>query len=631
MRPIDPAIQHVRDHLTAIRIPRLFAHFFDVHFLEEKGVAHFKKQALYEMTLAVRFAILLADQVLVPAASYYESAICRDVLTEYPAELFSSQIALVASGANLDEFIEDKLRQYRPNQPQGRVYRAPRILQAYPWRRRQRSAGADIKSDWRRMLDSGAMDRLFEIAGPNLPKSHERIFEVLPDRLGESAFIVPNAIPLLFEGKLDVPITVKNALHAIVNQAYFGSYAEDLRAAVFQNMNFLQSSIRVPSGDSDHDVDYKRLERACRHTEVLADIMSASMPLLHHLADDPRFVAACVEALGASQRERLFEPSPAARRSSQSGSHQTLALAGEFSTVKILIVTALPLEAAAVRATFDQERKVSIMDDPHIYLLGTYHLNGDPSARRDVLLVTQSDMGKVNAAIVAANAMRSFAHIEHIIMVGIAGGCPNPDKPDEHVRLGDIVVSNDAGIIEYDDVKATPQGTEFRGAPQRPSYAMLQGVRSLETEGLLNRRPWEAHITSALAKLTPGAGYSRPVEDTDVFHDHNGNVVRHPTDPRRQLDCSKIHAGGVATADTLQKNPLARDELRDRFRVRAIEMEGSGIQGAAWAKQKDVIVVRGICDYCDAFKNDMWQPYAALAAAGYARALVEALPSKLFE
>ena len=38
------------------------------------------------------------------------------------------------------------------------------------------------------------------------------------------------------------------------------------------------------------------------------------------------------------------------------------------------------------------------------------------------------------------------------------------------------------------------------------------------------------------------------------------------------------------------------------------------------------LVVRGICDYCDAHKNDTWQNYAAPAAAAYVRALLEALP-----
>jgi nucleoside phosphorylase len=86
----------------------------------------------------------------------------------------------------------------------------------------------------------------------------------------------------------------------------------------------------------------------------------------------------------------------------------------------------------------------------------------------------------------------------------------------------------------------------------------------------------------------------------------------------------------IASADTLLKDPKLRDELRDRFGVRAVEMEGSGVQTAAWASGIDILVVRGICDYCDAHKNDIWQNYAALVAAAYARALIEILPDAWF-
>jgi nucleoside phosphorylase len=59
-------------------------------------------------------------------------------------------------------------------------------------------------------------------------------------------------------------------------------------------------------------------------------------------------------------------------------------------------------------------------------------------------------MGKANATSITANAQRSFPGIEYVIMVGIAGGCPNAAVPDDRVRLGDIVHTGHAGVIEYD-------------------------------------------------------------------------------------------------------------------------------------------------------------------------------------
>ena len=89
----------------------------------------------------------------------------------------------------------------------------------------------------------------------------------------------------------------------------------------------------------------------------------------------------------------------------------------------------------------------------------------------------------------------------------------------------------------------------------------------------------------------------------------------------------KLHYGLIGSANMLLKEPRLRDWLRDEYKVRAIEMEGSGIATATWISGRTgYLLIRGICDYCDSHKNDMWQGYAAAVAAAYARALIESIP-----
>jgi nucleoside phosphorylase len=290
---------------------------------------------------------------------------------------------------------------------------------------------------------------------------------------------------------------------------------------------------------------------------------------------------------------------------------------------KVLLVTALPKEAAAVRATFDSDEALGIRGDDNVYRLGGYGMGADT---KTVILAT-AGVGKANAAAVTANALRSFPEIKHVIMVGIAGGCPHAGKPDEHVRLGDVVFSGSAGVIEYDYIKETMAARQIRSSLQRPSAALLQIANSLTAGDLLATRPWETIISAAAIRL--GDKFDRPAADTDVLHTGELAVV-HPTDKDRRPDAPRIHSGAIGTADTLLKSGVKRDELRDRFGVRAVEMEASGLQTAAWSHGKDVFVVRGICDYCDEHKNDIWQNYAALVAAAYARAIVEAMPAEWF-
>jgi nucleoside phosphorylase len=288
---------------------------------------------------------------------------------------------------------------------------------------------------------------------------------------------------------------------------------------------------------------------------------------------------------------------------------------------KVLIVTALPKENAAVLATLDESFALSRSDDSNLYRVGSYVRGSD---RRTVILAS-AGVGKINAATVTTSALRTFPNVEHVIMVGIAGGCPNPNKPDEHVRLGDIVFSNHAGVIEYDFVKETRQGREIRSSLQRPSARLLQTASQLTATELMGERPWEDILSHALVKL--GERFGRPPESADVLHEA-GEVVDHP--PAEQTNVPRVHGGAIGTADTLLKHDVTRDQLRDQFNVRAVEMEASGLQGAAWAQGKDIFVVRGICDYCDEHKNDAWQNYAALAAAAYTRALIESMPTEWF-
>ena len=62
-----------------------------------------------------------------------------------------------------------------------------------------------------------------------------------------------------------------------------------------------------------------------------------------------------------------------------------------------------------------------------------------------VVLALLPDMGNNSAAHRATLLLEHFPMVHTVLMVGIAGGAPNPAKPEDHVRLGDIVVSGHRG------------------------------------------------------------------------------------------------------------------------------------------------------------------------------------------
>ncbi|KAL4861672.1 nucleoside phosphorylase domain-containing protein [Aspergillus spectabilis] len=123
----------------------------------------------------------------------------------------------------------------------------------------------------------------------------------------------------------------------------------------------------------------------------------------------------------------------------------------------IAIICALPLEAEAVEALFDE----------HYDRLGKYYgkQQGDANAyingrigKHDVVLCYMAGMGKGNAASVASSLQVSYRGIELVLVVGICGGAPRPPGYQE-IFLGDVIISD--SVIEYDF------GRQYLGGFQR--------------------------------------------------------------------------------------------------------------------------------------------------------------------
>ncbi|MFF4435312.1 5'-methylthioadenosine/S-adenosylhomocysteine nucleosidase [Streptomyces sp. NPDC001621] len=286
------------------------------------------------------------------------------------------------------------------------------------------------------------------------------------------------------------------------------------------------------------------------------------------------------------------------------------------------IVTALPHEFQAMKVMLDSPTRIPpIHGDPNTYHIGEIDSLNKKGAQ-SIVLAQLTGPGNNLSAIAATHLMRSFPSVKHLLMVGIAGGVPHRKKPDKHVRLGDVVVSDRHGVIQYDNVRRGRGGAEIIGISPPPDPLLTAVVRDLEAERIIGKNPWEEHIQRAQHLL----GASRPSPATDILFSSRKpkKVVRHPTDVDRKTGHARIHYGRIGSANTLLKDPLVRDSLRDTLGIRAVEMEGSGIADATWMSSVGYMAIRGICDYCDSHKGQAWQVYAATEAAAYARALIEA-------
>lgn len=350
----------------------------------------------------------------------------------------------------------------------------------------------------------------------------------------------------------------------------------------------------------------RKTSTACREIEVLVE----KLPEVETLRDTLRYSR---ELMGREQWQPM-EPA------------SVLALQDEpMPQPSFGIVTALPHEYAAMRCLLDDGRDWMLPGTGagRRFHIGTIPARGGGS--HIVALTVPSETGNLQSASLTTKMLDGFANIRYTIMCGIAGGVPFPEKPNEHVRLGDIVVSGREGVVQYDFVKhgtaEDPGEIRHNHSPRPPSPSLLDAIAVFEADCFTTPFLWMPHVEKASRLINA----PRPSED--VLHDANGQIVLHPPDPARTEGTSRVFRDTICSGGQVLRNPTRRDQLRDRFQAKAVEMEGSGLAEATWlAERGGFLIVRGTCDYCDTFKSDEWQRYAAIVAAAYVRALLESIP-----
>ncbi|HEV2781026.1 MAG TPA: hypothetical protein VGX25_16710 [Actinophytocola sp.] len=281
-------------------------------------------------------------------------------------------------------------------------------------------------------------------------------------------------------------------------------------------------------------------------------------------------------------------------------------------------MTAIPEEFVAMRSLLDGYAESYVAHDPAVYVLGTLP-SRDEGESHGVALTLLAATATNAAANGCANLVRSFPSITVIIMVGIAAGVPNPPRPEKHVRLGDIVVATQ--IVDFDHVRAVDGDVMPRRPLSLPSPRLTHCVDMLRTDELSGLCTWEQWLDPSRPGL---ARYGRPPEHTDVLHDASGWPLRHP---RRDYSghrkgFPKVHYGPIGSSNRSFRDATTRDQLAAQHGILALEMEGAGIGSSSFLNGREWFMVRGISDYADTHRSDLWRRYAALAAAAYVRALL---------
>lgn len=296
---------------------------------------------------------------------------------------------------------------------------------------------------------------------------------------------------------------------------------------------------------------------------------------------------------------------------------------------KVALICPLEVEMSAARYMLDEEheRLLPARGDTNQYILGQLSHHNVAIAS-----LPAGYQGTVSAAAVARDMARTFPSIKLRLLVGIGGGVPSNEVD---VRLGDVVISfpsgTHGGVVQYDLGKQTSTGFQRKGFLCPPPTEWLTVLTMMKSDHRVRPNRVSEFISGMLGKFPELVEYERPLPEKDVLfqsdykHDPNkttcndcdkGRIAdRHE---RKARDDPVVHYALIASGDRVIKDATERDKIsKDSGGAICFEMEAAGLMN-----DFRCIVIRGISDYADSHKNDVWHPYAAAAAAGLAKEML---------
>ncbi|KAK7221461.1 hypothetical protein V2G26_009464 [Clonostachys chloroleuca] len=291
----------------------------------------------------------------------------------------------------------------------------------------------------------------------------------------------------------------------------------------------------------------------------------------------------------------------------------------------VAIICALPKELMAVRALFDDNHAPpeNVPDDDR-YVFG--------KIEHHMVVATSLSKYGTNEAACAATAMKHTFNLRFCLLVGIGGGAPSRDND---IRLGDVVVGVE--VVQHDLGKRGRGGFERKEQTLRcpPDFLMNAISTNIKANPIPQGSQLRRHLDTISCNSEMSQLYCHQGEDRDIlfqpcFECPSSNEPCHQKDqhvpsqrdPRLTLE-PKVHYGRIASGNQVIKDAGFRDEQANKLNAICFEMEAAGVVNALPS-----LVIRGISDYCDDQKNDVWQEYAAATAAAYAKLLLEVVKKR---
>ncbi|WP_334037537.1 hypothetical protein [Burkholderia gladioli] len=483
---------------TATKLDRLFLHYFDTHFIADKGRVAESTAFVREMRLATRVAVACAHTVYVPAASYFESPLCRQILGELGDLLTFGHIALSGSAINIDEYARERQDEnfYRKGSLQHEWYRAEHALTAeLTYMQRQRSATRDVTEHWKQgVADDSLMRKLRDAMEKPLSGLEARL-ERVPQELGGLAFVPEHVYEVLdLKNPSDM---VASRIRSVINEGYFSSYVDDLQAGVMIDLRQLASPYAIPSRNPD--LSYIKMLRFMQAQDLVTKLLECSPNDLVRIANEPEWLAAMQLAVRdhrTAGSAAVSDPSPSPPFPLVIKMNDKLPVspapeARPKTTVLCVAAAAVEHEVARLRLTkeFGLERMVYL--DQHKTYIGLRFT--DPQTGVEWYLFGQAFQGAIDAGVLSTQ-LNHLLRPSVALMVGMCMGLPG-----KGLVPGTVVVPNE--VYGFDHRRLTESGEQFRPHGGETDNGLYSVARLLSLRQTAYEVVADKGLASASAKI----------------------------------------------------------------------------------------------------------------------------------
>lgn len=555
----------------------------------------------------VKIAFLLCkSHLFVPFSNYLESELAYDCLNYFAKmEISLNPIVLLSTSPNMEMAFNKKREEHDENfnNPDFRynhfLYGCLDLPGAF--QQRQNSASEDIEKSFVESIGSGIWVPFKNTMSKKMTDfDKDESLTAIPGLLGGKAYISDYVTPLLVDKKDAYMYSVADkTMNMLITKWYLESYLKELNAVCLKDIPYINSDDILPEKDREKYPSYREIVGELSGLPYLKEMNMSIMQYIEKCSPQELAIFKySQEWKNLLEIEKWTENA----RSIMAENVEENMEQDKRTRVAFGIITALPEEYAAVRLLFDtcHDDNNGKFGPGNSFVLGEIGENL-------VALAMLPKAGEEDAALYATNMKNRYTNLKYIFMVGIAGGVPSK------THLGDVVISTD-GVIQLDYGKKTVEKFIVRGRGDATSIAIVERVKKIVADSLYEKLDFEGHLKNITLKCNNNV-FAKPGVDMEEYEEYDEESKGYVKKCRKVSQEVTVKLGVVGTENSVLKDASLRDYYEKVYETIAFEMEAGGINRASQFAEITYITIRGITDFCDKCKNDLWHNYAAANAA----------------